>query len=75
MFVGLARKFVGAQVVALAVLRCGGLVGVRGEQMKFSGASVIGLRHGGSPRMFVVLEISVSITLILLRRKVHAGIA
>ena len=46
MLVRLAGKLVSAQVVALFMVRRGGLMRVGGEQVKFSGAGVGGLRHG-----------------------------
>jgi hypothetical protein len=48
-FVSLAREFVAAEVIALFVMRGGGLVRVSGEEMEFCGACVRGLRHGIPP--------------------------
>jgi len=51
--VGLLRKLVSRQMVPLAMGGRGGLVGVGGEVMVFSGAIVRALRHIGSPEVWM----------------------
>ena len=42
---GLLRKLMSGQVIALAMRRCGGFVGVRGFIVELSGSIVRTLRH------------------------------
>jgi len=70
-FVGLARQFVAAEMVALFVVRCGRLVGVRGQQMKFSGSCVRGLRHFSPPKFAMKVRSASPVTLILTRGEVY----